>query len=235
MKQYKILVFTYGDTNSHHGCGFNELLDITNISKREYCKTHGYDFYCRTENIRTDRAIGWEKIQIICDFIDKYDYMLYVECDAAIVNHTIKLENLIDDNYDLTFGKVTNTKDHIQINSGVFLIKCSKWSKQFFNRLNSQEVVSQYANEQECIIKEINFNEEILKHFKIVPLRFFNSYYHEWHPEDNYQHGDFILHLPGASNSYRQKVFTEINKNLIKINDFKISCKPFLEIGDENR
>jgi hypothetical protein len=234
MKKSKILVFTYGDANSHHGCSFNELLKTTNFSKEEYCKTHGYDFYCRTENIRTDRAIGWEKIQIICDFIDKYDYIFYVECDAAIVNHTIKLENLIDDNYDLTFGRVSNTTDHIEVNSGVFIVKCSNWSKQFFDRLNNKEVVSQYANEQECIIEQINTNPEILKHFRITHLRFFNSYNHEWHPQDNYQHGDFILHLAGSSNSYRQKVFEEINQNLIKLNNYKISYKPFLDIGDEN-
>lgn len=235
MKNYKILVFTYGDANSHHGCAFDELLKITNISKQEYCKTHEYDFYCRTENIRKDRPIGWEKIQIICDFIDKYDYIFYVECDAIIANHTIRLEYLIDENYDLIFGRVSNTKDHIQINSGVFLVKCSNWSKEFFNKLNSKEIVEQYPNEQDCIIKQINTDAEILKHFKIVPLRFFNSYYHEWHPEDNYQHGDFVLHLAGTSNSYRQKVFEEINQNLIKLNDYKISCKPFLEIGDENK
>jgi hypothetical protein len=234
MKKSKILVFTYGDSNSHHGCSFNELLKTTNFSKEEYCKIHSYDFYCRTENIRTDRPIGWEKIQIICDFIDKYDYIFYVECDAAIVNHTIKLENLIDDNYDLTFGRVSNTKDYIQINSGVFLIKCSEWSKHFFKKLNSEEVVNKYPNEQECIISEINSDIKIRNHFRITHLRFFNSYNHEWHPEDNYQHGDFILHLAGSSNAYRQKVFEEINQNLIKLNNYRISCKPFLNIGDEN-
>jgi len=234
MKNYKILVFTYGDTNSHYGCSFSDLLKITNSSKEEYCETHGYDFYCRTEGIRTDRAIGWEKIQIICDHIDKYDYIFYVECDACIINQTIKLENLIDDNHDVIFGKVSNTKDHIQINSGVFLVKCSEWSKEFFNFLNEKKITNRYANEQEAIIDQINTNSETLKHFKVVHLRFFNSYYHSWHPEDNYQHGDFILHAAGSSNNYRAALFNEIKKYSIIVPQEKIKIKSFLNIGDEN-
>jgi len=235
MKKNKILIYTFADANQHHGCAFNELLKVTNISKEQYCKTHGYDFYCRTDNFKTPNSLGWERFQIICDFIDQYDWLFYIECDAAIVNHTIKLENLIDDNYDIIIGKVSNTKDHIQVNSGVFLVRCSEWSKNYFNSINKSEVYSKYTDSQQFLISEINNKNEIKNHFKIMHLRFFNSYYHEWHPEDNYQHGDFVLHLAGTSNSYRQKVFTEINDNLIKTNNYQISCKPFLEIGDENK
>ena len=88
--------------------------------------------------------------------------------------------------------------------------------------------------EQAAISDEVNQNEETRNHFKIMNLRFFNSYYHEWHPNGNYKHGDFILHLAGTSNSYREKVFKEMKDNIIKSNDYKISCKPFLNIGDEN-
>ena len=129
MKKPRILIFTYADTNSHHGCSFNDLAKITNVSKEVYCKTHDYDFLCKTDNIRTDRPIGWEKVEIICNYMDEYDYIFYIECDATIVNHTIKIENIIDDNYDIVIGQVTNCKDYIQVNAGVLLVRCSEWSK----------------------------------------------------------------------------------------------------------
>jgi hypothetical protein len=228
MKNYKILVFTYGDTNSHYGCSFSDLLKITNASKEEYCETHGYDFYCRTEGIRTDRAIGWEKIQIICDHIDKYDYIFYVECDAMIMNHTIRIENLIDDNYDITTSIHKNANEY-EINAGVLLIKCSEWSKNFLNKLCKKEEFHHHNwAEQAAIINELKTNTETRKHFKFVSNRYFNSYAHKWYPEDNFQIGDFVLHAAGSSNDYRFQLFNEMKNYIIKMPKINIKTEFFL-------
>ena len=79
--------------------------------------------------------------------------------------------------------------------------------------------------EQAAISDEVNQNEEVKKHFKIMNLRFFNSYYHDWHPNGNYKHGDFILHLPGRSNESRYEIFNELKNHIIKTPNYKIPFK----------
>ena len=230
----KFLIFSYYNKLAHHGCSFDELAKTTIPTYKEYCEKHGYDFYCKTQNFTEGRTVGWSKFEIFLENMDKYDWMFYVECDSMLMNQTIRLENLIDNHHDIIMTK-TDTPNTIELNCGPMLVKSSEWNKKFFEHLlNKKEYYSHQMVEQAAISDEVNQNEEARKHFKIMNLRFFNSYYHEWHPNGNYKHGDFILHLAGTSNSYREKVFKEMKDNIIKSNDYKISCKPFLNIGDEN-
>lgn len=225
MKKSKILVFTYANNDSHHGCSFHKLLELTNPSKEEYCKIHGYDFYCQTENLvhNNPRDIGWEKIRIINDVIDKYDYIFYVECDAIIMNHTIKIENLVDDNYDFIIGRGLNDPpEKYHVNCGSFIVKCSEWTKQFMKNLyEKKDIINpnypQNWAEQAAIMTELINNSEVRKHFKITHLRYLNSYYRPDTPQDNFEIGDFVLHGVGMPNTTREKLLDECRNKIIKM------------------
>lgn len=228
MNKLKFLVTSCSDDKCHHGPSYNEIAKITDLSKKEYAESHGYDFYSRKEIKLTERASNWERISIFLDYIDKYDWIFYTDCDSMIMNHTIKLENLIDDNFDIIISE-TERKNLIQTNTGVMLVKCSKWTKDFMNLLLTDKYKNYYHEnmwEQGAINNEINTDAEIKKHFKITHLRFFNSYYHAWHPNDNYQHGDFVIHLPGRSNESRYQIFNELKNHIIKIPNYKIPFEP---------
>ena len=224
MKKYKILVFTYANTNSHEGCSFQRLLDITNPSKEEYCKIHGYDFICKTDlthNHKND--IGWEKIKIINEYIDQYDYIFYVEADAIIMNQTIKIENLIDENYDI-FVSINKRvpEERYEINCGTLLVKCSSWSKQFMLDLYSKKHIKHHDYpdnwaEQIALIKELVNSPETRKHFKLMHLRYFNSFYRPDFPDDTFKMGDFILHAVGMPNSMRETLLDECKNKIIKM------------------
>jgi hypothetical protein len=224
----KILVFSYHDENCHHGPSFKTIGEITRQSKEEYCKIHGYDFYLKDKDFDKSWTPRSERINILINNIDNYDWIWYLDADVMIMNQTIKIENLIDDNYDLIIAK-TRTEGLIEINDGSMLVKKSKWSKNFLNHIKSvAETSSNPWPCQQAIIDYINIThiEEAKKHIKIVPLRFFNSYYHSWHPNDNYQHGDFTIHLAGRSNQSRFEIFNEAKEHIIKASDYKISFEP---------
>jgi len=220
----KILVFSYHDENSHYGPTFKVIGELSRQSKEEYCKIHGYDFSLKDKDFDPSWVYRTERVNILINEIGNYDWIWYLDTDTMIMNQTIRIENLIDDNYDLIIAK-TRTEGLIEINDGSMLIKRSEWSKKFLNHINS--VAKTSSNPwpcQQAVIDYINIThvEEAKKHIKIVPLRFFNSYYHSWHPKDNYQHGDFVIHLAGRSNDSRYEIFNELKNHIIKTPNYKI-------------
>ena len=222
----KFLVFTYSSQGTHEGCSFDKLAELTRPSKIEYCKTHNYVHLDAIVNENYNKPIGWLKIEVFLKEIENYDWILYVEADAMILNQTIRLENLIDDNYDIIVAKNRHNKKKIEINCGVMLVKCSEWSKNFFKNL--LEDTSNSWFEQGAIMDKINNDQEIRKHFKLVENRFFNSYFHEWYPDDNFRPGDFILHAAGSSNSFREKLFSFLQDKIVRVPKYDIPLQPFV-------
>ena len=216
----KILCYSYcNPTDSHEGATFGRIAELTQPSVIEYCKTHGYDYYFQDSGFDSNKIIGWERYDITLRKLDLYDYIFYLDADAMIMNHTIRLENIIDNNYDILIAYNSIAKDWTGINTGVILFKNSQWTKDFLNHLNSKtHFHTTWAYEQGALIEAYTNNEmDCQKHIKLVKNRLFNSYAHQWYVEDNFRIGDFVCHAAGSSNSYRERLFTELNKKIIKL------------------
>lgn len=231
MAKQKFLVFTYFDDNCHHGCSFRDIAKITTQSFKDYCDINSYDFIIKDSNFTPGRTIGWTKFEIFLENLNKYDWIFYLEADSMIMNETIRLENLVDNNYNIIISQTSDGG----LSCGPMFIKSSDWSKEFCKKMLSKtEYYSNPMVEQSAINDEIRNNEETKKHCRINNLRMFNSFYHQFHPENQYKPGDFIIHGAGQSNSYRAALFTFLKDKIIKIPNYKIPYKPFLNIGDEN-
>lgn len=232
MNKLKFLIFACHSSDHHHGCSYTDLAEITLPTYKEYSQIHGYDFYVKTKGFNKLKSMGWPKIDVIIERIPFYDWIFYVETDSLLMNQTIRLENLIDNNYDMILTETTR-QDKIQVNTGPMLVKCSEWSKDFLNGLLYKDKYwNDNMHEQGAINEEINQKKWIRNHISIRDLRFFNSFAHEWHKENNFQIGDFICHGAGSSNDYRVKLFTYLKNHIIKM-PAPIKFKPFLNIGDE--
>src|ERR1044072_4010687 len=109
----KILCYSYCDSNSHEGCSFKELAALTQPSIKEYCALHDYDYSFQYDGFNSNKIIGWERYDITLRELDRniYDWIFYIDADATIMNHTIRLENIIDDNYDIMIAKNSLSKD----------------------------------------------------------------------------------------------------------------------------
>src|SRR5947207_6555581 len=102
------------------------------INKQTYSQIHGYDFHCSYISLDENRPPAWSKILYLKEIIDseKYDWVFWMDADSVICNPNIKLESIIDDDYQFIITKGINV-----INSGVFFLKCSNWSSEFLQRV----------------------------------------------------------------------------------------------------
>ena len=211
----KFLIVQINDSHAHNGPTFNELAKITNKSTKEYCELHGYDYLFLDKNPDPTRQISWGRTFLVKENFSKYDFILCMDSDAMIINHTIKLEHLIDERYSVIVAANEGKID--RINTGVILWQTTSFSEHLIDRMYLD---GEFANkgywEQSTLIKLILNNPELLKNIKIVHPRFMNGMYHYWFGSENFCHGDFILHLCGSDNDYRFNCLTEMSRYIIR-------------------
>lgn len=199
-------------------------------NKRQYCEKHGYDFIFSNEWIDLSRPIPWSKIKLLQEVLknENYKWIFWTDADAIIMNHGIKLEDIIDDQFDFII-----THDCHTYNSGNFLLKNSEWSKLFLEKIYAHEESIHHAWwENHAIIEEIQNDTEVQKKTKVVPQRIMNSYSSEiisfpMNPiKEIYKEGDFIIHfascslkdLPPLMNKY--SAMTVDNRDLFNLDTF---------------
>lgn len=196
---------------------YQDLSDLTNAPKQEYCDRHGYKFFVGVEEdlvLHTDpysAYMNFNKMYYVLDLFDKHpdiEWLLFSECDATITNMTIRMEDRIDNDYHFIVPV-----DRLNINAGNFLIRNSDEGREYFKMIVSRAEEYRHAEwaEQQVIIDTV---EQYSRIVKLVPQRYMNSYEPEiydycdaridifghsgaWEP------GDWIVHWPGTHKHIR--------------------------------
>lgn len=73
-------------------------------SVRQYCDLHGYRLYeHKVLPGETDRATSWQKLPKSLEILEsgEVDWLFYLDVDCLIMNPSIRLESLIDDEYSI--------------------------------------------------------------------------------------------------------------------------------------
>ena len=180
-----------------HTPNYHEMADLTFPGKQEYAKKHGYQLFAKTENF-SERHIGMEKcwyMEILMKENPDVDWFWWSGTDGLITNHTIKLESIIDTDFDFIV-----TKDDNGICADSFLIKNSTIGREYIAHLQEP---NQWATEQ----ANMWLDEAIPKWrsiTKYLPQHIMNSYDTAFYPGNkgldvfgfrcNWQPGDFLLH-----------------------------------------
>lgn len=184
---------------------YQDLADLTDAPKREYCDRYGYEFFVLTEN-KYSSIMGFNKIAYVLDIFKQrpdIEWLLFSECDAMVTNLTIRIEDRIDPDYHFIVPV-----DRLNINSGNFLARNSEQGRAYLQMIVDSE--EQYRDvewaEQQVIIDTVEKYSDIVK---VVPQRYMNSY--EQHVYDycdirvdilgnsgEWQPGDWIVHWPGT-------------------------------------
>lgn len=204
-----------------HDYKYDSIGKWAHLNKASYAQKHGYDFFLYSESLDPTRLGYWNKIIAIKNHLKDYDWIFWLDSDALIINFDIKLENLIDEEFDFI-----TTRDHFDldsINSGQFLIKNCDWSFNFLNAWYSLNHIQKQPGFDNGALKIlVNEFESIRPRVKIIPLRMLSSYvskfsiylreYQQYSiPIDNlYQDGDFIIHLAGFSHNERIELMEKI-------------------------
>lgn len=157
--------------------------------KEEYCRRHGYDFYAISET-PPGRSVPWMKIPAALSLLSlEYDWVVLVDIDAVIIDHSVKLEEFTDTRYDAIIGL-----DHNGINTGVFFVRNTVWSRLFLAEVwtLTEEKMSPWWWEQAGIMRMVKA-EGVRNHVKLSPQTHFNSYV------TNSLDDSFIIHFPGSA------------------------------------
>lgn len=196
----------------------SDYANITVPNKREYCQKHNYIFY-NYNSIQEDWSPEWSKVIYCLKHLKEHDWIFWSDADAMITNFNFKIENIIDENFDII---VSN--DIGGMNTGSFLIKNSEWSFNFLKQLYilrelfekgisfSSNQRNQFTDQDAMVYLFKNNWENTQQHFKFINKRIFNSY--AMTSVDDWQIGDFILHMPGTAN--RKEKFEKFISLIVK-------------------
>lgn len=211
-----------------HNEKYQPLADLTwHQNKELYAQQHGYDAIAKVDGYKYPVSqISFERTELIIELLEsgKYDWIHACGCDTMITNFTIKLEDLVDDNYDFIIAT-----DCFNINNDSFLVKNTPLSIAWLKHVVA--VREQYANDpwydQQAMIDSIDMMADKIK---IVPQKYLNSYDYDQYPgsvphiykkdmlgnDGQWSVGDFLIHWPGVSLERRLPLAQHMLTQVIK-------------------
>ncbi len=216
----KFLIISCFDEGENTGFSYKELSDITSKSVIEYCDLHGYSYLIENKDLDPARHSSWSKVSLSRKYLANYDWVWCTDIDIMIMNQTIRLENIVDDNYDVLITCYDNNID--LLNTGSIIYKNTPWTHEFLKEIyddTKYPIGGPYVFfEQSAIINFYKNNPSEQKHFKMIHPRVINSHYHAGFINRgfNYSHGDFVVHTAGTDNSYRIEAFKSFEKYIIR-------------------
>ena len=203
-----IAVLQFYTSNINYGV-YSEMIN------QKYCEDKGYTYVCeknteRITSICDGRSFHWGKVKLVQELLDtdKFDYILFLDADAIISDFNQNIEDFIDNDYDMVFAE--DVGYHSSMNTGVFLVKNSEWSKNFLKTWwesgetykgkdapSGLEIMEENLekagyfkwalwHEQTCITLLYRNDDEVKNHIKIISSRSFNHLH--------YNEGNFIFH-----------------------------------------
>lgn len=193
--------------------------EYTNKNKETYCKSHGYDYKFELIKETEKKAYHYRK-DMILRYLDKYDYVVWMDVDAWFNNKTISFENIIHEigeNYDLIVSydhpNVNSPKDwHDKyINSGVLIFKNTENSRKMIKLwanppVDAKKWMSSHTglNDQPYLSMYILWDSFFQNKVKVVPPRVLN-----WFLASGSIGDQFIVHAAGMK--YSKNIQTAFN------------------------
>ena len=226
---------------------------IHNISR--YCKRYNYAFIAYDTVFNEEVSMCWNKIAAILLNLHKYDFLVWIDADAIINNMNITIESIINiDPIKELYVCEDIQLEHECINSGVMIIKNTKWTEHLFRKVWNSPIVHGH-NDQNVIFLEIAKemhpeleqeqrqrqnpkDESILKNSPfckrnihpnvgIYSEHLFNTHIY------NYKPNIFILHLMGYNTATRIHIMRQINTKL-GIDQYPLTdCIQFIDSEDD--
>ena len=123
-------------SESSHGDWNSDIIKMVLKNRESYAKLYNYKIISNNKIIDKNRPIAWSKILLIQKYLKEFDYLFYIDMDAIIMEPMIKLEDFIL--LDNQKSDIIMTEDWNGLNTGVWLIKNTKWSEIFLNLIWNQ-------------------------------------------------------------------------------------------------
>ena len=115
-----------------------ELLKLTSPSFAAYANRHGYDLDLRTELLVPDRPASSSKIRLLQELLGRYDLVMWVDADAAIVDASQDIAEPLGSQLIAMVAHVTPEGDHIP-NAGVLVVRSHRSVRAFLGAVWEQK------------------------------------------------------------------------------------------------
>ena len=208
----QILLLTGADAQ------MEELVALTSERLQSYASRHGYGCHREVFAVSNPRHPVWVKISAIRQALKRSEirWILWMDADAVVMNQEQKIEVLLHPDADLIIGS-----DHNGTNAGIMLIRVCDWSRRFFDAvdfLGNPGYNDNWAGdrlEQACLRHLLKTFPEQTHHVYLAEQHVLNSYL------ENYQDGDFIVHLAGIDPSRRVDLMKQLLAGSIPATPFQ--------------
>jgi hypothetical protein len=200
---------------SAYNKNFKEVSDLSFATIEAFCEKSFFDcerFFI--DDIK--KTAAWSKIKILLENIDPkhYDYILWIDADAIILNQDFYLKDMID-----TTKILHISRDFNNINSGVMLWKSCELSRLILEKVWSLREKYHHHKwwEQAAIIElfEMNF-KNIMQNTKMVKQSIFNAYEMSYYPTSSVigqiNEKSFICHFPSLGMKTRIELIKKYTK-----------------------
>lgn len=103
-----------------------------NINKA-YCDKYNIELIRCNKRRHALRHPAWERIPLILEYIDNYDYVMWIDADAHFYIDSKNIVNFINENntHNIIFSQDINV---VSINTGCFIVKNTKYSIDFLTK-----------------------------------------------------------------------------------------------------
>lgn len=148
------------------------LYDITNASKQKWCNMNKCPYIFINHSLNDSRHPEWSKIIAMKQFFSEYEYILWMDDDAWVINYNFKIDELIE---SLIKSKksIVAAKNWDGLNTGIFCIKTDNIVKNMLDYVQSHYNPNARFFEQTVIAEYIDNNHiEILEY----PFNIFNAF-----------------------------------------------------------
>jgi hypothetical protein len=202
---------------------YQDLADLTDAPKREYCERYGYKFFVLKE-AKYSPVMGFNKIHFSLEILNEnpdVEWLLFSECDATITNLTIPMSDKINNDYHVILPVDVNN-----INAGNFLVRNSPEGRAYLQMIiDSEELYATHEwAEQQAMIETIqDYSDTVL----LVYQRYMNSYQPEAYDyadvskdlfgnSGTWEQGDWIVHWPGLHKPIRMHLAKEMLTKVVR-------------------
>jgi len=227
---------------------FDDWAHIPIKNKQAYCDRHGYDLVTKRGLYNTtfeERHPSWHSVLLILETLEKtnVDWIFWSDIDALIMDQTVKLENFIDNNYNMIIGdqgrgEYCGIKTRSCLCCGHYFIKNTEWSKQFlrllwkwpnkkFDRYKKDNYWEQCGMNHLYQENAMNFQECV----KIEPNnRLFNSFYFmdsKHRPMEFSEWGESFFRTKASKKELRKHLGSAYNEGDFIIHFAGKHCAPY--------
>ena len=182
--------------------------DLTGDAASRYCDRHGYTYIRYREMIDPTLIPTWNKLLAVRKELPKFDWVLWLDADALIVNPGQRIEDILAP-YESGKDMLFSTDDQ-GLCAGVFFAKNTAWTSNFITAvlLLGELPDCGHLYEQKTIRTLFEQYPTVKEKIGLIPDSVIHYPYSQFNPHA------FIMHYWAISNPFEQ---AEINmRNIVK-------------------